>query len=112
LDLYEELSKPENGEMRRLVRERAEAEGMVFLADESGTNIDVQLFDTSRIKFDHTLFTKQKIEREFPVIIVMDYAFGEQAYETIDELLKPYKKETFLNVDSVSIKGKAGILTG
>jgi hypothetical protein len=22
----------------------------------------------------------------------MDYAFGEQAYETIDELLKPYKR--------------------
>jgi hypothetical protein len=32
----------------------------------------------------------------------MDYAFGEQAYETIDELLKPYKK-TLLNVESVSI---------
>ena len=22
----------------------------------------------------------------------MDYAFGEQAFETLDELLKPYKK--------------------
>jgi hypothetical protein len=27
-----------------------------------------------------------------PVLIVMDYAFGEQAYETIDELLKPFKR--------------------
>ena len=45
----------------------------------------------------------------------MDYAFGEQAFETIDELLKPYKvekKKTFLNVESVSIMGKAGILEG
>jgi hypothetical protein len=42
----------------------------------------------------------------------MDYAFGEQAYETIDELLKPYKKEVLLNVESVSIMGKAGILQG
>jgi hypothetical protein len=45
----------------------------------------------------------------------MDYAFGEQAYETIDELLKPFKKEDkvyFLNVESVSIMGKAGILQG
>jgi len=46
----------------------------------------------------------------------MDYAFGEQAYETIDELLKAYKEEnnsqTFLNVESVSIMGKAGILQG
>jgi len=51
-----------------------------------------------------------------PVIIVMDYAFGEQAYETIDELLKPYQetkfKKVFLNVESVSIMGKAGILQG
>ena len=46
----------------------------------------------------------------------MDYAFGEQAYETIDELLKPYKfskdSAIFMNVKSVSIMGKAGILTG
>jgi hypothetical protein len=36
----------------------------------------------------------------------MDYAFGEQ-YETIDELLKPFQKDTLLNVESVSIMGKA-----
>jgi hypothetical protein len=46
----------------------------------------------------------------------MDYAFGEQAYETIDELLKPYRiekdKKVLLNVESVSIMGKAGILQG
>src|SRR5690606_15977384 len=56
-----------------------------------------------------------KIEQEKPVILVMDYAFGEQAYETIDELLKPYKakgKQIHLNVESVSIMGKAGILEG
>jgi hypothetical protein len=35
----------------------------------------------------------------------MDYAFGEQAYETIDELLKPFKKDILLNVESVSIMG-------
>jgi len=46
---------------------------------------------------------------------VMDYAFGEQAYETMDELLKPYKDEeeqVYMNVDSISIMGKAGILQG
>ena len=46
----------------------------------------------------------------------MDYAFGEQAYETMDELLKPFvddnKVRHFLNVASVSIMGKAGILEG
>jgi hypothetical protein len=39
----------------------------------------------------------------------MDYAFGEQAYETIDELLKPFK-DTLLNVESVSIMGKREFL--
>lgn len=112
LDVFEELSKPENSDLRRQVRERAEAEGMVFLADQSGTNIDVQIFDTEKINFANSAFSAQKIEGDFPVIIVMDYAFGEQAYETIDELLKPFQKSTFLQVESVSIMGKAGILTG
>ena len=54
-------------------------------------------------------------EKDKPVIVVMDYAFGEQAYETMDELLKPYvqgDKRILLNVDSISIMGKAGILDG
>jgi hypothetical protein len=46
----------------------------------------------------------------------MDYAFGEQAYETIDEFLKPYSEDKsevkFLNIASISIMGKAGILEG
>ncbi len=45
----------------------------------------------------------------------MDYAFGEQAYECMDELLKPFevdKKSVHLNVKSVSVMGKAGILEG
>src|SRR5690606_41625192 len=50
-----------------------------------------------------------------PVIVVMDYAFGEQAYECFDELLKPYElegKSLALDVVSASIMGKAGILEG
>ena len=112
LEVYEVLSKSESSDLRNLVDERAEREGMIFLRDESGTNIDVQIFDTAKINFEHTNFATAKIEGEYPVIIVMDYAFGEQAYETIDELLKPYKKRTHLNVESVSIMGKAGILVG
>ena len=45
----------------------------------------------------------------------MDYAFGEQAYETMDELLKAYEfrdQSIPLNVRSISIMGKAGILGG
>ncbi|TDS58138.1 DUF6909 family protein [Myroides indicus] len=112
LEIYEELSKSENSHLRNLVKERALSEGMVFLPDESGTNIDVQIFDTAKINFNNTNFADVKVEEEFPVIIVMDYAFGEQAYETIDELLKPYQKNTLINVKSVSVMGKAGILAG
>lgn len=115
IEIYEELSKSENGNLRTLVSERATKEGMLFLPDTSGTNIDVQIFDTAKIDFKNSLFSNANLpdnDAEKPVIIVMDYAFGEQAYETIDELLKPFKKDIYLNFDSVSIMGKAGILTG
>jgi hypothetical protein len=110
--IYEELSKSGAKELRKQVETVAEKNGMVFLPDTSGTNIDVQLFDTAKIDWSKTAFPKAKLDDKAPVLIVMDYAFGEQAYETIDELLKPYKKETLLNVQSVSIMGKAGILEG
>ena len=115
MDIYEELSKSGNSSLRALVNERAAKEGMLFLPDTSGTNIDVQIFDTAKIDFANTLFSAHSLpenEEEKPVIVVMDYAFGEQAYETIDELLKPFKKNVYLNVESVSIMGKAGILVG
>jgi len=87
---------------------------MIFIKDTSGTNIDVQIFDSSKIDFSHTEINRES-STDDPVVIVMDYAFGEQAYETIDELLKPFKtgkNQTHLNVDSISVMGKAGILEG
>ncbi|MEG1266171.1 MAG: hypothetical protein RSE19_06800 [Myroides sp.] len=114
-EIFEELSKTGNSDLRALVAERATNEGMLFLPDTSGTNIDVQIFDTAKIKFDNTTFSKYAVPEntaDKPVLIVMDYAFGEQAYETIDELLKPFNKDFHLNVESVSIMGKAGILVG
>ncbi|MGL2992922.1 DUF6909 family protein [Flavobacterium sp. TSSA_36] len=110
--IYEELSKSGAKELRKQVETVAEKNGMVFLPDTSGTNIDVQLFDTAKIDWSKTAFPKAQVGDKAPVLIVMDYAFGEQAYETIDELLKPYKKEILLTVQSVSIMGKAGILEG
>lgn len=113
--IYEELSKSGADVLRNKVEEVALKSGMISLLDTSGTNIDVQIFDTAKIDFAKTAFPKAKIEKQQPVLIVMDYAFGEQAYETIDELLKAYKEnnnQTFLNVESVSIMGKAGILQG
>ena len=75
----------------------------------------MQIIDTSEINSEVTSLKKKNIKDEHPVIIVMDYAFGEQAYETMDELLKPYKTKggnIHLDVESVSIMGKAGILEG
>ena len=114
--IYEELSKAGAHDLRGKVEVFAREHGMVSLPDTSGTNIDVQIFDTAKIDWKQSAFPKSNLGESKPVIIVMDYAFGEQAYETIDELLKPYKplddKKVFLNVESVSIMGKAGILEG
>ena len=114
--IYEELSKSSANDLRNKVEDFALKQGMISLPDDaSGTNIDVQLFDTAKIDWAKTSFPKAKVGNESPVLIVMDYAFGEQAFETIDELLKPYKEGknlTFMNVESVSIMGKAGILEG
>jgi hypothetical protein len=114
--IFEDLSSSANKELRKKVEEVALSQGMISLPDTSGTNIDVQIFDTAKIDLSKTIFAKAKLTKEKPVLIVMDYAFGEQAFETIDELLKPYKAEKknkiFLNVESVSIMGKAGILEG
>ncbi len=110
--IYEELSKQGAHDVRDKVEDFAKLHGMISLPDTSGTNIDVQIFDTAKIDWAKSSFPKAKVGDKPPVIIVMDYAFGEQAYETIDELLKPYKKEVLINVESVSIMGKAGILEG
>jgi hypothetical protein len=110
--IYEELSKSGANEVRSQVETLALKQGMISLPDTSGTNIDVQIFDTANIDWSKTAFPTANLGEKKPVLIVMDYAFGEQAYETVDELLRPYKKETLLQVESVSIMGKAGILEG
>ncbi len=113
--IYEELSKSGADAIRDKVSDFALKNGMISLPDHSGTNIDVQIFDTAKIDFKNSSFPSANTTNQEPVIIVMDYAFGEQAYETIDELLKPYKTNnttTLINVESVSVMGKAGILQG
>ena len=112
MEIYEMLSDSENSLLRKKVMKYASENGLIYIKDTSGTNINVQIIDTAKLP------AKLSVEanKDKPVIIVMDYAFGEQAFETMDELLKPYKiskKETqFLDVCSVSIMGKAGILEG
>lgn len=115
------LSKPEGRKHRGKVKQLAKQYGMLEIDDESGTNIVVQIFDGA--KFDASKvsselgFAPSEDPGNAPVILVMDYAFGEQAYESMDELLRPYHDPTSdevfeMNVHSINIMGKAGILEG
>lgn len=117
LEIYEALSSSDNQDLRDKVSKVAGENGMISIDDISGTNIDVQIFDTAKFGPGICCYDiKNEPDDVKPIIFVMDYAFGEQAYETIDELLKPFnskkKKPIFLNVASISIMGKAGILEG
>ncbi len=114
-EIAEVLSDDDNKALRKKVKKYALSHGMYELHDSSGTNISVQIFDLEKVnKQDLTkAYLNEGPHKE--VIIVMDYAFGQQAYETMDELLKPYKvldEKQKINIQSVNIMGKAGILTG
>ena len=114
-ELFELLSNSNSENLQKKVKNYASKNGLIYLKDTSGTNINVQIIDTDKLNLAATDFNKRFSIDKKPVIIVMDYAFGEQAYETMDELLKPYKvidAEIHLNVESVSIMGKSGILEG
>jgi hypothetical protein len=97
------------------IRQYAASRGCDYIQDESGSMIDCQIIDAAKLDFER-IHPQMSLDREFveqeqPVILVMDYAFGEQAFEVMDELFKPYKG-WHLNVKSISIMGKAGILEG
>jgi hypothetical protein len=118
-DLAYKLSQPAQQELRQRIAEFAEAHGLHEIEDLGGTNLLVQVIDTAQL--DATKLSPEiahdpvLLQQTQPLLLVMDYAFGEQAFETMDELLKPYEHgdESFaLNVASISIMGKAGILTG
>lgn len=110
--LYEEISGKK--ELRDKVLDFAVNKGMIYIDDNSGSNIDVQLIDLSKVELKNSPFANFGYKGN-DVLMVFDYAFGEQAYEIMDELLRPfeYGEEVYtMNVKSVSIMGKAGILTG
>ena len=118
LKIFQALSLQKNEALRQKVLSMAKRNGMITIEDATGTNIDIQIFDLAMLGKDVCCYELPSglSDDEKPVIFVMDYAFGEQAYETIDELLKPYRPKdrepVFLNVASISIMGKAGILEG
>ncbi|MFO7558613.1 MAG: hypothetical protein R6X10_07255 [Desulfobacterales bacterium] len=103
----------------KTIREYAVKHGLYELPDASGTHIDCQIIDTSHmgpVSFHPGLnFSLKELEEKKPVLIVMDYAFGAQAFEAMDELLEPFEEGDIakkMNVKSISIMGKAGILPG
>lgn len=118
-DLALTLSQPSQRALGQRVFSYAREHGLHVLEDQAGTSLLVQLIDTADIEIaklsPDIIHNPESIATEKPLLLVMDYAFGEQAFETMDELLKPFKinGESFpLNVASISIMGKAGILTG
>lgn len=115
-EMAEMLSMSTNAALRDKVYQTAAKNGLKFLSDDNGTNIGVHVIDCSKIHLQQVISDVDLgSEHQNKVLIVMDYAFGEQAYETMDELLKPYVSDgdkSPLNVVSVNVMGKAGILTG
>lgn len=110
--LFADISNKKD--LQTKVLDHALKEGMIYIDDHSGSNIDVQIIDLSKTELKNSIFAGQKYKGD-DVILVFDYAFGEQAFEVMDELLRPYEvngEVYMMKVKSVSIMGKAGILTG
>lgn len=102
-----------------LIKDFAEKHGFYELPDKSGAQIDCQLIDASMLEsvdFHPAIAVdKDYLLKEKPVFLIMDYAFGTQAFEAMDELLQPGDEgdsQRILDVHSISVMGKAGILPG
>lgn len=97
----------------------AATHGFIKLPDRSGCHIDCQIIDTARLQgLDlHPAFNiaVPDSETNAPVILVIDYAFGAQAFEIMENLLGPLvdgNNTVTFDFHSISIMGKAGILAG
>ena len=101
------------------VKKAAKKSGFQEVPDESGFQIICQIIDAAEldsIEIHPTVrISKKNANEKKPVLLIMDYAFGTQAFEAMDELLKPWQHEGAekkLNVQSISVMGKAGTLSG
>ena len=97
----------------------AAAHGFWELPDRSGAHIDCQIIDTRRLNglalHPELKITIPESDENAPVILVIDYAFGAQAFEIMENLLESYHQDgstVAFDYSSISIMGKAGILTG
>ena len=116
-DLYEMVDQIRSSDID--VGAFASEYGFTPLHDESGSNIEVQIVDSSKLTND-CFHPEISVDWDYihtfkPLILIMDYAFGTQAYEVMDELLSPCvidNRKISLSIKSISIMGKAGILPG
>jgi hypothetical protein len=116
-DLYDMIRAVRDRDQE--VEEYARRHGFTYLADSSGSTIDVNIIDLAQLH-GCPLHPALQIDCENllgsrPIILVIDYAFGTQAFDIMDELLKPEEHlgtEKFLKIASISIMGKAGVLPG
>lgn len=116
-DIYKmvrEVRENENG-----IMEYASRYGLYYLKDTTGCSIDVHIIDTAKIDIatvhEDVHLNTHLIKEQQPVLVVIDYAFGTQAFEVMDELLCPCHlpdRVVQLQIESISIMGKAGILPG
>jgi hypothetical protein len=97
----------------------AEGYGFQRLPDRSGAHIDCQIIDTYRLNglgmHPAVNIKTPDSEESAPVLLVIDYAFGAQAFEIMENLLEPVTnggKTVTFNFASICIMGKAGILGG
>lgn len=93
--------------------------GLYPLPDSAGTHVDCQIIDTALLDPDMAHpdldMAPLKDAAVKPVILVMDYAFGVQAFELMENLLYPHwedERKRLFNIRSIAVMGKAGILTG
>ncbi len=116
-DLYDMI-----GELRGFdeeISEFASSFGFSYLHDTSESSIDVMILDVCknrRENFHQSLhYNFRYIKNNKPVIVVIDYAFGAQAFDILDEFLCPSNlqgKAVELEIRSINIMGKAGTLPG
>lgn len=93
--------------------------GFLEVEDISGAQINWQVIDTGALKGvplhpDLDFIPPEPGERA-PLLLVINYAFGTQSFEVMDELLERLGRrdaERRYRVASISIMGKAGILSG
>jgi hypothetical protein len=101
LTFFGQFTSDQNNQQK--VQRFATKHGFIDVSDKSGSNVRAQIIDTDKIKSEKYAFAKGT------VLLVFDYAFGEQAYELMDELLKTNIGQ---QLESISVMGKAGIMKG